>query len=77
MLVIAAFMTAFYYWRLMFLTFHGETRADMQTYEHAHESPPVMLVPLAILAFGAVAAGVGRAVLRRRCRGGLLGQGAV
>jgi NADH-quinone oxidoreductase subunit L len=56
-LVIAAFMTAFYSWRLMFLTFHGETRADLQTYKHAHESPPVMLVPLAILAFGAVAAG--------------------
>ncbi len=56
-LVITAFMTAFYSWRLMFLTFHGETRADMQTYKHAHESPPVMLVPLAILAFGAVAAG--------------------
>jgi len=58
-LVIAAFMTAFYSWRLMFLTFHGETRADLQDYKHAHESPPVMLVPLAILAFGAVAAGVG------------------
>jgi len=58
-LVIAAFMTAFYSWRLMFLTFHGETRADFQDYKHAHESPPVMLVPLAILAFGAVAAGVG------------------
>jgi len=56
-LVIAAFMTAFYSWRLMFLTFHGETRADLQTFKHAHESPPVMLVPLAILAFGAVAAG--------------------
>ena len=56
-LVTAAFMTAFYSWRLMFLTFHGETRADLQTYKHAHESPPVMLVPLAILAFGAVAAG--------------------
>jgi NADH-quinone oxidoreductase subunit L len=56
-LVIAAFMTAFYSWRLMFMTFHGETRADLQTYKHAHESPPVMLVPLAILAFGAVAAG--------------------
>ena len=58
-LVIAAFMTAFYSWRLMFLTFHGKTRADTQTYEHAHESQPVMLVPLAILAFGAVAAGAG------------------
>ena len=56
-LVVAAFMTAFYSWRLMFLTFHGPTRADLQTLKHAHESPPVMLVPLAILAFGSVAAG--------------------
>jgi NADH-quinone oxidoreductase subunit L len=58
-LTIAAFMTAFYSWRLMFMTFHGETRADHETFEHAHESPPVMLVPLAILAVGAVAAGAG------------------
>ena len=56
LLVVAAFMTAFYAWRLMFLTFHGSTRADRETYEHAHESPWVMLVPLIILALGAVAA---------------------
>ena len=37
------------------MTFHGPTRADRETYEHAHESPPVMLVPLASLALGAVA----------------------
>jgi len=58
-LTIAAFMTAFYSWRLMFMTFHGKTRADPETFEHAHESPPVMLAPLAILAFGAVVAGAG------------------
>ncbi|MBI1650757.1 NADH-quinone oxidoreductase subunit L [Hyphomicrobium sulfonivorans] len=57
LLVIAAFMTSFYSWRLMFMTFYGKTRADHHTYDHAHESPPVMLVPLAVLAFGAVAAG--------------------
>ena len=44
LLVIAAFMTAFYSWRLMFMTFHGRTRADHETYEHAHESPFVMLI---------------------------------
>ncbi len=38
-LVVAAFMTSFYSWRLMFLTFHGKTRADHHTYDHAHESP--------------------------------------
>ncbi|KAB2911914.1 MAG: NADH-quinone oxidoreductase subunit L [Hyphomicrobiaceae bacterium] len=57
LLVIAAFMTAFYSWRLMFMTFHGHTRADHHTYEHAHESPWVMLLPLLLLAVGAVAAG--------------------
>jgi NADH-quinone oxidoreductase subunit L len=57
-LVIAAFMTSFYSWRLMFLTFHGETRADHHTYDHAHESPWVMLIPLLVLAAGAVLAGV-------------------
>ena len=58
LLVIAAFMTSFYSWRLMFLTFHGQTRADKHTFDHAHESPHVMLVPLGVLAVGAVLAGV-------------------
>jgi NADH-quinone oxidoreductase subunit L len=57
LLVIAALMTSFYSWRLMFMTFHGPTRADAKTFKHAHESPPVMLVPLALLALGAIAAG--------------------
>src|SRR5262245_37496380 len=57
LLVIAAFMTAFYSWRLMFMTFHQPTRADRHTYDHAHESPWVMLVPLMALALGSVAAG--------------------
>ncbi len=56
--IIAAFMTSFYSWRLIFMTFHGETRADKHTFEHAHESPLVMLVPLALLAVGALFAGV-------------------
>jgi NADH-quinone oxidoreductase subunit L len=56
-LVFAAFMTSFYSWRLIFLTFHGETRADHHTFDHAHESPWVMLVPLIVLATGAVFAG--------------------
>ena len=58
LLVIAAFMTSFYSWRLIHMTFHGETRADHETYEHAHESPPVMMVPLYVLAVGSVLAGV-------------------
>jgi NADH-quinone oxidoreductase subunit L len=57
-LVIAAMFTSFYSWRLVHLTFHGETRADHHTYDHAHESPNVMLIPLYILGVGAVLAGV-------------------
>ncbi len=55
--IIAAFLTAFYSWRLLFLTFHGKPRADHHTMEHVHESPAVMLVPLLLLSVGAVLAG--------------------
>ena len=55
--IAAALMTAFYSWRLLFLTFHGRTRADDHTYDHAHESPPVMIVPLLVLAIGAIFSG--------------------
>ncbi len=54
---LAAFMTAFYSFRLIFMTFHGETRADHATLHHAHESPWVMLIPLIVLAAGAALAG--------------------
>jgi NADH-quinone oxidoreductase subunit L len=57
LLVIAALMTSFYSWRLMFMTFHGRTRAHLETFKHAHESPMVMLIPLFVLALGSVAAG--------------------
>ncbi len=53
----AAFLTAFYSWRLLFLTFHGKTRADHHTFDHAHESPLAMLIPLGVLALGSIAAG--------------------
>jgi NADH-quinone oxidoreductase subunit L len=55
--VTAAFLTAFYSWRLLIMTFHGKPRADHHTMEHVHESPPVMLAPLVVLAIGAVFAG--------------------
>jgi len=57
-LVVAAMFTSFYSWRLIFLTFHGKPRASADVMHHVHESPPVMLVPLFILAFGALFAGV-------------------
>jgi NADH-quinone oxidoreductase subunit L len=57
LLVIAALMTSFYSWRLMFMTFHGRTRAEPETFKHAQESPTVMLIPLFVLALGSVVAG--------------------
>jgi len=57
MLVIAALFTSFYSWRLIFLTFYGKPRGDKHTHEHAHESPKVMLLPLAVLGLGAIFAG--------------------
>jgi len=56
--VVAALMTAFYSWRLIFMTFHGPSRADHHTLEHVHESPMVMLAPLVLLAAGALFAGM-------------------
>ncbi len=58
LLIIAAFFTSFYSWRLMFLTFFGAPRCSNETLSHVHESPPVMLVPLIVLAFGALLAGL-------------------
>jgi NADH-quinone oxidoreductase subunit L len=58
MLVIAALFTSFYSWRLMFLTFFGEARGDKSTHDHAHESPMVMLIPLGVLALGAIFSGM-------------------
>jgi NADH-quinone oxidoreductase subunit L len=53
----AAFLTAFYSWRLLFMTFHGQPRADAHTMAHVHESPAAMWVPLALLSVGAVFSG--------------------
>ena len=58
MLVIAAAMTSFYSWRLMFMTFYGKPRGDHHAHDHAHESPMTMLVPLGVLALGAVFSGM-------------------
>ncbi|MGB0410949.1 MAG: NADH-quinone oxidoreductase subunit L [Pikeienuella sp.] len=58
LLLAAAVMTSFYSWRLIFMTFFGEARGDAHTHDHAHESPNVMMIPLYILAAGAVLAGM-------------------
>ncbi|MGJ3233300.1 MAG: NADH-quinone oxidoreductase subunit L [Oceanicaulis sp.] len=55
--ILAAGLTSFYSWRLIFMTFHGDHRGDKETLKHAHESGWVMLTPLILLAVGAVFAG--------------------
>ena len=55
--VLAAFLTAFYSWRLLFMTFNGKSRADHHVLEHVHESPWVMIGPLLVLGTGAIVAG--------------------
>ncbi|MBK1866237.1 NADH-quinone oxidoreductase subunit L [Taklimakanibacter albus] len=58
LLIIAAFCTSFYSWRLAFMTFNGKPRASEDVMSHVHESPQVMLVPLYLLAIGALLAGI-------------------
>jgi NADH-quinone oxidoreductase subunit L len=56
MTVVAAGLTSFYSWRLIFKTFHGEPH-DQEHYEAAHEAPLWMLVPIGVLAVGSIFAG--------------------
>ena len=56
MTVVAAGLTAFYSWRLIFKTFFGEPH-DQEHYEAAHEAPLWMLIPIGILAAGSIFAG--------------------
>lgn len=54
---ISALFTAFYSWRLLYLTFLNDTNAPQRTFTHAHESPAAMSVPLVILAVGSIFVG--------------------
>ena len=54
----AAGLTAFYMFRLLFRTFHGESRVEKEAMHHLHESPDTMTLPLIILAFGAAVVGL-------------------
>ena len=54
---LAAFLTAFYSWRVLLLTFHGNFNSSKEVLDHVHESPIVMLIPLFVLAFGAIFSG--------------------
>jgi NADH-quinone oxidoreductase subunit L len=55
--ILGAGITAFYMFRLVFLAFFGECRADKETKHHIHESPRVMTIPLIVLAFLSVVGG--------------------
>ncbi|AEJ02673.1 proton-translocating NADH-quinone oxidoreductase, chain L [Nitrosomonas sp. Is79A3] len=55
--LVTVFITALYTFRLIFMTFHGQTRMDAHTKEHLHESPWVVTLPLMILAVPTIAAG--------------------
>lgn len=57
-LLSGVFMTAFYTFRMFFLTFHNTDRVPAETKAHLHESPKVITVPLLILAIGAFGAGL-------------------
>ena len=54
---LAALLTAFYMFRLLFLTFYGESRASEEVKSHIHESPRSMTVPLMVLAALSVVGG--------------------
>ena len=55
--LLGVLMTSFYSWRLMFLTFNGTSRIEEKDISRIHESPNVMLIPLIILAIGALFSG--------------------
>jgi NADH-quinone oxidoreductase subunit L len=58
MLLVGAFMTAFYTFRLVFLAFFGGPRMPKEVAHHIHESPAVMTIPLIVLAVLTVVAGL-------------------
>jgi len=55
--LIGVFVTALYTFRMFFLVFHGQERMDAHTREHLHETPPVVTVPLVLLAIPSLAIG--------------------
>jgi NADH-quinone oxidoreductase subunit L len=55
--LVTAGLTAFYMFRLMYLTFYGASRVEPEKAAHIHESPAVMTVPLTLLALGSILAG--------------------
>ena len=56
--IVTALLTGIYMFRLVFLTFHGESRAAEEVQRHVHESPGIMTVPLVLLAIPAAVGGL-------------------
>ena len=56
--ILTALLTAFYSWRLLFMTFHGETRISLKFYGEIKESPKIMTFPLFFLALGSIFSGM-------------------
>jgi NADH-quinone oxidoreductase subunit L len=56
--VVVAFMTAFYTFRMIYMTFHGRWRGPRDAWRHVHESAPTMVAPLLILAVPTILAGL-------------------
>jgi NADH-quinone oxidoreductase subunit L len=55
--LLGVFVTAFYTFRMIFMTFHGKPRMDKETFDHVHESPWVVTLPLVLLAIPSFAIG--------------------
>ncbi len=55
---VAALMTSFYMFRSVYMTFYGDSRMDPHVESHVHESPPVMTIPLVILAILSLVGGL-------------------
>jgi proton-translocating NADH-quinone oxidoreductase chain L len=51
---LSALFTSYYSWRLLFMTFLGSSNAHRTSLKHVHEAPPLMGIPLIILAFGSI-----------------------
>jgi NADH-quinone oxidoreductase subunit L len=56
--LLVAFMTAFYTFRMVYMTFHGSWRGPRDTWQHVHESAPTIVAPLVILAVPTILAGL-------------------
>ena len=63
--IAAAFLTALYSWRLIIVVFHGESKLEKNVIKNIHEAPSSMMIPMIILALGAMfSGGIGEYILK-------------